>query len=49
VPDFVGSSPGSAMFTVVLVDTWVYTPFITILLLAGLRALPNAALRGRPS
>ena len=29
------------MFTVVLVDMWVYTPFITILLLAGLRGLPR--------
>jgi multiple sugar transport system permease protein len=28
------------MFTVVLVDTWVYTPFMMILLLAGLRSLP---------
>lgn len=37
-----GSSPDTAMFTVVLVDTWVYTPFITILLLAGLRALPKS-------
>lgn len=36
------SAPESAMFTVVLVDTWVYTPFITVLLLAGLRALPRA-------
>lgn len=34
------SAPSSAMFTVVLVDTWVYTPFIMILLLAGLRSLP---------
>jgi multiple sugar transport system permease protein len=42
-PDFKwGSAPSSAMFTVVLVDTWVYTPFITILLLAGLRALPKS-------
>ena len=41
-PDFGWSSnPNSALFTVVLVDTWVYTPFITILLLAGLRALPR--------
>ena len=41
-PDFGWSSnPRSALFTVVLVDTWVYTPFITILLLAGLRALPR--------
>ncbi len=36
------AAPESAMFTVVLVDTWVYTPFITVLLLAGLRALPRA-------
>ncbi|HWK46954.1 MAG TPA: sugar ABC transporter permease [Stellaceae bacterium] len=35
------SAPGSALATVVLVDVWVYTPFITILLLAGLRALPR--------
>lgn len=34
------SQPATAMFTVVLVDTWVYTPFIVVLLLAGLRALP---------
>lgn len=36
------SAPETAMFTVVLVDTWVYTPFISVLLLAGLRALPRA-------
>ncbi len=35
------SDPSSAMATVVLVDTWVYTPFIMILLLAGLRSLPT--------
>lgn len=35
------SSPSTAMFTVVLVDVWVYTPFIMILLLAGLRSLPR--------
>ena len=35
------SSPSTAMFTVVLVDVWVYTPFIMILLLAGLRSLPT--------
>ncbi|MCW5257581.1 sugar ABC transporter permease [Verminephrobacter aporrectodeae subsp. tuberculatae] len=41
VSDFSWSSqPQTAMFTVVLVDTWVYTPFIVVLLLAGLRALP---------
>lgn len=41
ITDFGWSSrPETAMFTVVLVDTWVYTPFIVVLLLAGLRALP---------
>jgi len=47
------SDPRTAMFTVVLVDVWVYTPFIMILLLAGLRSLPQqpfeaAALDGVP-
>jgi multiple sugar transport system permease protein len=48
------SSPTTALFTVVLVDTWVYTPFMMILLLAGLRSLPQqpfeaAALDGVPA
>ncbi|MEM7525338.1 MAG: sugar ABC transporter permease [Pseudomonadota bacterium] len=48
-----GSSPDTALFTVILVDIWVYTPFIMILLLAGLRSLPTqpfeaAALDGVP-
>lgn len=48
-----GAAPSSALFTVVLVDIWVYTPFIMILLLAGLRSLPTqpfeaAALDGVP-
>jgi multiple sugar transport system permease protein len=47
------SDPQTALFTVVLVDIWVYTPFIMILLLAGLRSLPKqpfeaAALDGVP-
>ncbi|MEO1105136.1 MAG: sugar ABC transporter permease [Pseudomonadota bacterium] len=47
------SSPDTALLTVVLVDCWVYTPFIMILLLAGLRSLPTqpfeaAALDGVP-
>ena len=47
------SDPSTAMLTVVLVDVWVYTPFIMILLLAGLRSLPRqpfeaAALDGVP-
>jgi len=36
------ADPSSAMFTVVLVDTWVYTPFVIILVLAGLRSLPKS-------
>ncbi len=35
------SSPTTALFTVILVDIWVYTPFIMVLLVAGLRALPK--------
>lgn len=35
------SSPTTALFTVILVDIWVYTPFIMVLLIAGLRALPR--------
>src|SRR5262249_19766026 len=35
------SDPSTALFTVVLVDIWVYTPFMMILLLAGLRSLPK--------
>lgn len=47
------SSPSTALFTVVLVDVWVYTPFMMVLLLAGLRSLPQqpfeaAALDGVP-
>lgn len=47
------SSPSTALLTVVLVDIWVYTPFMMILLLAGLRSLPTqpfeaAALDGVP-
>ena len=47
------SSPDTALLTVILVDIWVYTPFMMILLLAGLRSLPSqpfeaAALDGVP-
>ena len=47
------ASPDTALMTVVIVDIWVYTPFIMILLLAGLRSLPTqpfeaAALDGVP-
>jgi multiple sugar transport system permease protein len=48
------SDPRTAMITVVLVDIWVYTPFMMVLLLAGLRSLPQqpfeaAALDGVPA
>ena len=48
-----GSDNSTALLTVVLVDIWVYTPFMMILLLAGLRSLPTqpfeaAALDGVP-
>ncbi len=47
------TDPATAMFTVVLVDVWVFTPFFSVLLLAGLRGLPSgpfeaAALDGVP-
>ncbi|HEX7557447.1 MAG TPA: sugar ABC transporter permease, partial [Leptolinea sp.] len=35
------SSPDTAMFTVLLVDIWTFTPFIALLVLAGLKALPR--------
>ena len=34
-------SPGRALFTCILVDLWVYTPFVAILVLAGIRSLPK--------
>jgi multiple sugar transport system permease protein len=37
-----GADPHTAMFTVILIDTWVYTPFVILLVLAGLRSLPKA-------
>lgn len=37
-----GAAPQSAMLTVVLVDVWIFTPFFALLILAGLRAMPQA-------
>ena len=34
-------SPGSAFWSVVMVETWIYTPFVTLLLLAGLHGIPE--------
>jgi multiple sugar transport system permease protein len=35
-------SPGWALFSIILVDVWTYTPFVALLVLAGLRSLPRA-------
>jgi multiple sugar transport system permease protein len=35
------TSPKTAMFTVLLVEVWTFTPFIALLVLAGLKALPK--------
>jgi multiple sugar transport system permease protein len=36
------ASPKTAMFTVVFIDTWVNTPFIMLLVLAGIQSLPKS-------
>jgi multiple sugar transport system permease protein len=36
------ASPRTAMFTVVLIDAWVNTPFIMLLALAGIQSLPKS-------
>lgn len=35
------SSPGLAMFSVIAVDVWQWTPFMFLILLAGLQAIPQ--------
>lgn len=35
-------TPFMAMFSVILIDVWIYTPFVALLVLAGLRSLPRA-------
>jgi len=34
--------PGNAIFTIALIDVWQWTPFMVLLLLAGLESLPRA-------
>ncbi|MET3806257.1 multiple sugar transport system permease protein [Nakamurella sp. UYEF19] len=34
-------SDSSALYSAVLVDIWIYTPFVAILVLAGIRSLPK--------
>jgi multiple sugar transport system permease protein len=36
------ADPNYALFTVILIDLWIYTPFVVILVLAGLRSLPKS-------
>ncbi len=36
------SSAKTAMFTAILIDIWVYTPFILILVIAGINSLPKS-------
>jgi multiple sugar transport system permease protein len=40
-PEWTGS-PAWALFSIILVDVWTYTPFVALLVLAGLRSLPRA-------
>jgi multiple sugar transport system permease protein len=46
-PDFLASSwaresiPGLALFAVVLVDVWMWAPFVMLLVLSGLKAIPD--------
>jgi multiple sugar transport system permease protein len=34
-------SEGHALFSVVMVDVWIFTPFVAVLVLAGIRSLPR--------
>ena len=36
------ADPNFALFSVLLIDIWIYTPFVVILALAGLRSLPKS-------
>jgi multiple sugar transport system permease protein len=40
--DFFG--PGRALFTLALIDVWQWTPFMVLLLLAGLQSIPREPL-----
>jgi len=33
-------SNSTALISILIIDTWIYTPFVTVILLAGLRSLP---------
>ena len=36
------ADPDWALFSLIVIDVWIYTPFVVILVLAGLRSLPKA-------
>jgi multiple sugar transport system permease protein len=36
------ADPDWALFSLVIIDVWIYTPFVVILVLAGLRSLPKS-------
>ena len=36
------AKPETAMFTAIMIDVWVYTPFILILVIAGINSLPKS-------
>ena len=38
--DWLGST-STALFSVVLIDTWIYTPFVILILLAGMQSIPE--------
>ena len=35
------SDTNTALISVVLIDTWVFTPFAALIFLAGLQSIPN--------
>lgn len=35
------TEPGTAPFTIILIDSWQWIPFMTLLLLAGMQAIPD--------
>ena len=36
------SSPSTALFTAAMIDVWVYTPFVIVLVVAGINSLPKS-------
>ena len=42
------SQPALAMFSVASVDIWQWTPFVYLVIFAGLQTVPHGIGRGRP-